>query len=111
MEYKYKKVNYIRFLVAFIMLSTSMCTYQANKKNEKATPEYTFEGNYDWKKNMIIADQKRDAEGLLLPLQSYEETIRRGMSFLLEDHLKWFKGPDESLIDENGQTQMPWVYY
>ncbi len=66
---------------------------------------------YDWKKNMTIADRKRDAAGMLLLLQSYDETIRRGMSFLLVDHLKWFKGPSENLIDENGHTQMPWVYY
>jgi hypothetical protein len=39
------------------------------------------------------------------------ETIRRGMAFLLEDHLKWFKGPPDTLLDENGRTQMPWVYY
>ncbi|HEX5790469.1 MAG TPA: hypothetical protein VFY13_04910 [Luteolibacter sp.] len=65
----------------------------------------------DWRKMMTIAERKRDAQGGLLPLQSYDETIRRGMAFLLEDHLKWFKGPPESLVDEKGQTQMPWVYY
>ena len=60
---------------------------------------------------MTVAGVKRDEHGNLLPLQSYEETIRRGMSFLLDDHLKWFQGPPESLVDEKGQTQMPWVYY
>ena len=65
----------------------------------------------DWKKMMTIAEVKRDKDGNLLPLQSYDETIRRGMSFLLDDHLKWFKGPAESLLDEKGQTQMPWVFY
>ena len=65
----------------------------------------------DWEKMMTVAERKRDAQGDLLPLQSYNETIRRGMDFLLKDHLKWFKGLAESLLDEKGQTQMPWVYY
>jgi hypothetical protein len=65
----------------------------------------------DWKKMMTVAERKRDAQGQLQPLQSYDETIRRGMDFLLKDHLQWFKGPAESLLDEKGQTQMPWVYY
>ncbi len=65
----------------------------------------------DWKSMITIAKTKRDAQGKLLPLQSYDETIRRGMAFVLEDHLKWFKGPAETLLDEKGHTQMPWVYY
>ena len=65
----------------------------------------------EWKSMMTVAERKRDAQGQLLPLQSYDETIRRGMAFLLKDHLKWFKGPPETLLDEKGQTQMPWVYY
>jgi len=65
----------------------------------------------DWKPLITIADSKRDAQGNLLPLQSYDETIRRGMAFLLKDHLKWFKGAPATLLDEKGQTQMPWVYY
>jgi len=64
-----------------------------------------------WKTMMTVAERKRDAQGSLLPLQSNDETLRRGMSFLLVDHLKWFKGPPETLLDEKGQTQMPWVYY
>ena len=65
----------------------------------------------DWRKMMTIAERKRDAQGYLVPLQSYDETIRRGMAFLLQDHLKWFKGPADTLVDEEGHTQMPWVYY
>jgi hypothetical protein len=65
----------------------------------------------DWKPLMTIAPVKRDAQGDLLPLQSYDETIRRGMAFLLDDHLKWFKGSPELLVDEQGRTQMPWMYY
>ena len=71
----------------------------------------TTAGAFDWKKMMTVADRKRDAKGNLLPLQSYDQTIRRGMSFLLVDHLKWFKGPADTLVDEKGKTQMPWVYY
>jgi hypothetical protein len=65
----------------------------------------------DWKSMMTIAETKRDTQDNLLPLQSYDETIRRGMEFLLNDHLKWFKGPPAMLLDEKGYTQMPWVYY
>ena len=65
----------------------------------------------NWKSLITIAERKRDVQGDLLPLQSYDETIRRGMTFLLEDHLKWFKGSASTLVDENGRTHMPWVYY
>ncbi len=65
----------------------------------------------NWKSMMTIAERKHDAQGNLLPLQSYDETIRRGMYFLLNDHLKWFKGPSSTLLDEKGQQQPPWVYY
>lgn len=66
----------------------------------------------DWKKDfMVVAPVERDAAGRLLPLQSYEETIQRGMSFIFDDHLEWFKGPVETLTDERGTVQMPWVYY
>ena len=68
-------------------------------------------GDIDWKPLMTVAERKREADGSLLPLQPYDETIRRGMKFLLDDHLKWFKGPPESIVDEQGLTQMPWVYY
>jgi hypothetical protein len=64
-----------------------------------------------WQEMMTIAEVKRDSQGKLLPLQSYDQTMRRGMAFLLEDHLKWFKGAPETLVDESGMTQMPWVYY
>lgn len=65
----------------------------------------------DWRKIMTIAEVKRDTSGKLLPLQSYDETIRRGMAFLLDDHLNWFKGPPQTITDENGKMRMPWVYY
>ncbi|MDB4259556.1 hypothetical protein N9821_00235 [Akkermansiaceae bacterium] len=65
----------------------------------------------DWREIMTIAEVRRDAEGKLLPLQSYDETIKRGMSFILDDHLAWFKGPTATITDEAGKVQMPWVYY
>jgi hypothetical protein len=105
------KSKSIKVLAAIILLSTTMCTSVADKNKKEATPEHSFDGNYDWEKEMTIADQNRDETGMLLPLQSYDETIRRGMSFLLVDHLLWFKGPGENLIDEKEQSQMPWVYY
>lgn len=91
-------------------LSLTMCTNVADK-NQGVESKYSSEGNFDWEKHMTIAERKRDDSGRLLALQSYDETIRRGMSFLLEDHLEWFKGSAETLVDEQGQTQMPWVYY
>ncbi|MCP4452524.1 MAG: hypothetical protein GY809_13775 [Planctomycetes bacterium] len=60
---------------------------------------------------MTVAEVRRDTSGKLWPLQSYDETIRRGMSLLMDDHLTWFKGPEETITDENGHVQMPWVYY
>jgi hypothetical protein len=75
---------------------------------------HAAEGNaqtIDWRKIMTIAPRQRTADGKLLPLQSYDKTIRRGMAFLLDDNLKWFKGPPDTLLDEKGRTQMPWVYY
>jgi hypothetical protein len=69
------------------------------------------DGAVNWKSMMTVAEVKRDKQGKLLPLQSYDKTIRRGMSFILDDHLKWFKGAPETLVDEKGKPQMPWVYY
>ena len=65
----------------------------------------------NWQAMMTIAPRQRDPQGKLLPLQSYDETIRRGMEFLLTGHPDWFKGPPTTLLDEQGHTQMPWVYY
>ena len=76
-----------------------------------ATSLVAMGGDIDWKSTMVIAERQRDAAGQLLPLQSHAETVRRGMQFLLDDHAKWFKGPPESLVDEQGVIQMPWVYY
>jgi rhamnogalacturonyl hydrolase YesR len=95
---------------AIIIWVTTFNGVQAqNEEVEEA--EFNPFGSYDWESNMVIADQKRDDSGKLLPLQSYDETIRRGMSFLLDDHLDWFKGSKENLKDEDGNVQMPWVYY
>ncbi len=68
-------------------------------------------GKLNWRRTITIADRRRDSGDRLLPLQSYDETIRRGMSFLLKEHLKWFKGPADTLLDEKGRAHMPWVYY
>ncbi len=98
---KYRAGLFACLLGAVTAISPLVDAVEANKG----------EAALDWKAMMTIAERKRDAQGDLLPLQSYDETIRRGMSFLLNDHLKWFKGPSESLVDEQGLTQMPWVYY
>jgi len=87
-----KRNNVTNVFVALVVILSIFFTYNnAEAQNdEKVKPKYEREGPYDWKSNMVIADRKRDAEGKLLPLQSYDETVRRGMSFLLDDHLKWF---------------------
>lgn len=99
-----------RTLTAGIILGATMCINVAGQAAEGETAKPASQ-KVDWRKMMTIADRKRDARGKLLPLQSYDETIRRGMSFLLVGHLKWFKGPADTLLDEKGRTQMPWVYY
>ena len=33
------------------------------------------------------------------------------MDFILVDHLKWFKGNPDTLLDETGHTHAPYVYY
>lgn len=66
---------------------------------------------FEWQKHMVVARPKYNTEGHLLPLQSYEETISRGISFLFIDHMNWFKGTKDNLTDEKRKIQMPWVYY
>lgn len=65
----------------------------------------------NWQKDfMTVATVQRDAAGKLLPLQSYEETIERGMDFILDGQATWFKAHD-TLLDDKGKAQQPWVYY
>ena len=52
---------------------------------------------------------QHDAKGNLLPLQSYGETIRRGMKFILIDQKTWAK--DNKLTDETGATLPPYFLY
>jgi hypothetical protein len=99
------RITVTGIIMGLILLTNLACQAAEGKAAESAAQKV------DWRKMMTIADPKHDAQGNLLPLQSYDETIRRGMSFLLNDHLKWFKGPPEALLDESGQTRMPWVYY
>jgi hypothetical protein len=63
-------------------------------KKARAQPEN------NWKSLITVADAKRDPQGNLLPLQSYDETIRRGMAFILQAHPAWFKGRAATLQDE-----------
>jgi hypothetical protein len=99
------RITVTGIIMGLILLTNLACQAAEGKAAESAAQKV------DWRKMMTIADPKRDAQGNLLPLQSYDETIRRGTSFLLVDHLKWFKGPADTLLDEKWRTQMPWVYY
>lgn len=95
-----------RFACAIVLsLAPLSMLMAADNRPSSVAPEI------DWKSMMTVAAVKRDAGGKILSLQSYDETIRRGMSFLLDDHLKWFKGSKETITDETGNIQMPWVYY
>ena len=99
------RVAAIQITLGGIMLSDLSSGAEAGDASQ------SIEKEIDWRKMMTIAEVKRDPSGRLLPLQSYDKTIRRGMSFILDNHLKWFKGPVDSIVDEKGKTQMPWVYY
>lgn len=57
----------------------------------------------------VFPPAKHDPAGNLLPLQSYGETIRRGMKFLLEDQNTWAKG--NSIKDEDGRLRPPYFFY
>lgn len=53
----------------------------------------------------VWASPKHDEKGNLLPLQSYGETINRGMKFILEDQVTWAKG--NTITDEEGKIDLP----
>ena len=84
------KSPFQKILAIVILLAITMGTKVAGQNVEGEAPNYDPNGTVEWQKMITIADRKRDDAGKLLPLQSYEETIRRGMSFLLVDHLLWF---------------------
>ena len=105
-----RKSSFINTVASGIIMGSMMLTNFPSQAAEGNAAKPTTQ-EIDWLKMMTIAEVKRDTSGKLLPLQSYDETIRRGMSFILDDHLKWFKGPTDTIADEKAQTQMPWVYY
>ncbi|MDD7983918.1 hypothetical protein PQO01_03010 [Lentisphaera marina] len=102
----------IKFMVLGItaLLSIPQLSTHANKQNHSDI-RWDQIKTFKWQKHMVVAARKRDAKGFLLPLQSYQETIDRGMSFIFDDHPQWFKGPKDSLIDDDGKVQMPWIYF
>jgi hypothetical protein len=55
------------------------------------------------------ANPKHDEKGNLLPLQSYGETIKRGMNFILEDQTSWAKG--NKITTEEGKIRPPYFFY
>ncbi len=57
----------------------------------------------------VFPPARHDPEGNLLPLQSYGETIQRGMKFLLEDQENWAKG--NTIKDEEGRLRPPYFFY
>jgi hypothetical protein len=52
---------------------------------------------------------KHDEKGNLLPLQSYGETIQRGMKFLLVDQATWAKG--NKITDDEGKIRPPYFFH
>ena len=64
----------------------------------------------DWKSLVTVA--KGDPQGRLLPLQSvYDETIRCGKSFILDDHHALFKAATEAITNESGKKKMLWAFF
>ena len=57
----------------------------------------------------VWASPKHDEKGKLLRLQSYGETIDRGMKFILEDQVTWAKG--NTITDEEGKIRPPYFFY
>ena len=100
------------WILTSVIYALSFDTMHAAEKPAVHGVDWQDIKTVDWKKDlMTIAPRKRDDGGKLLPLQSYDETIKRGMSFILDDHLKWFKGPADTLLDEQGVQQMPWMHF
>lgn len=66
-------------------------------------------------KPLIAADDpvfpvaKHDKDGNLIPNETYGETIKRGMKFLLEDQTTWAKG--NNIKDDEGKIQPPYFFY
>ena len=80
-----------KFTIAFALLCSLA---QQPIKAQQHNPTGGAAAPIDWRPMITIAETKRNEQGKLLPLQSYDETIRRGMAFLLKDHLKWLlNGP------------------
>jgi len=55
------KSNATRILTVVVMLCTTICTDLVGQNSDGAKSKYERKGNYDWKKNMVIAEPKHDA--------------------------------------------------
>lgn len=60
---------------------------------------------------MTFAPAQRDTAGRLLPLQSYDETVRRAMHFITDTLPGWFLGDKQTLLDENGVKRPVYFFY
>lgn len=63
------------------------------------------------KQYMTFAPAQRDEGGELLPLQSYDETVRRSMNFVTNVLPGWFRGDKSTLLDEQGVERPVYFYY
>ena len=80
----------VLFITVCLMMSLAANTSHAQTKTVWANPKYDEKGN-------------------LLPLQSFGETINRGMEFILEDQETWAKG--NKITDEEGKIRPPYFFY
>ena len=63
------------------------------------------------KNYMTFSPARRDSAGRLQPLQSYDETVRRAMDFVVAGLPGWFRGDRRTLLDERGIERPVYFYY
>ena len=86
---------------AYLLPCMSLCRADEAKKADREKP-------VPWA-SAVWADAKLDANGNLLPLQSYGETVERSMKYLFDMEVA-FAGSNR-IKDESGKTRPPYLFY
>ena len=98
-----------RVLFRFLMISFLLFTCSIN-----VSPAQSDEHRKQWleqRNYMVFAPAQLDSAGRLVPLQSYDETVRKAMNFITDVLPDWFKGDKNTLRDENGIERPVYFYY